>query len=863
MNEFNVIDRLCSGIKKATTAVVLTHNIDFLFVESILLPKLREIGSPQLTIFADAACAANSYRSQVGLLSKLGSRYRVVPVELGPARRFHPKALFLCGEDNAVLAVGSGNITHGGWSANQEIWSDFAHPGDGGGQIAAFRDYLERILALVPDAQRLRSHTSGAYAEPKNLWIGSLPPTFGLAFTPSEVTMLDQILAFTGENIESIDMLSPYFDDEGAALKSLASIAPQGLNVLMQPGRAGLAAGAAKTLPASVRLKTIEALSEKSRKKFLHAKAYVLRSATRTVIASGSANCSRAALLATHEWGNAELLALTMADDQEVSDLFDGFTINDAPPDLPMTPLSDDWELESPDLRIMTARREGTHLEVRFKSARPLARLFMMPPTPEAPLIECKAFKDGSADFIIEGTARSLSLQGIAADGETVVSAPSWIDDERSLRMAAPERMLKDKLDDAAARGSLTGAEYLRILELFDLHTQRKPAGGGRAGASDDEQDPDPIPFTEDDIYSEGFGRPPSLFNPTVPIGYGERDALALFAAFFETRQAPTPRPSPLPGDGGGKDGDDLDEDAKPQEVKDAEDKEDRAKLGLRVVRLLKKIVESIAKPAFVESRTAPELARDLGFLSMLMTMARSDGNLPAATYREQTLSLWRALFFGADGKSGLIPMRISALEVEEQTRFIREMHSPRLSAAMTLWCMLDWHNADQEAKQFRFAAASLAAKYRWLSEGGTQEQILTELQNIADTLLPSQDRSALFGLWVNWVRDGHAFETIANALGKYTQLELAALCTRESLSAGALTWQIGRGYCTLSMADKKSAEKFTLLPIDQSAKMLVQTKYLAPLQEILKVNIGVSDNVKGQLFSLMHAIGYDLHPAA
>src|SRR5262249_18436019 len=115
MSEANVVEHVCRTVKKAHTAIVLTHNIDFLFVESLVIPHLRAIGSPQLTIFADAACAANCYQTQEMLVSKLGSRYRVVPIDLGQARRFHPKALFVAGNDSASLAVGSGNTTYGGW----------------------------------------------------------------------------------------------------------------------------------------------------------------------------------------------------------------------------------------------------------------------------------------------------------------------------------------------------------------------------------------------------------------------------------------------------------------------------------------------------------------------------------------------------------------------------------------------------------------------------------------------------------------------------------------------------------------------------------------------------------------------------
>ena len=148
----NVFEWICGTMTDATSAIVLTHNIDFLFLQSIVRPRLRKCGYPKLTIFADAACAAGSYRQQRFVLDGLGRHYRVVPVALGSGRRFHPKAILLAGPSKAALAVGSGNVTHGGWSANHEIWATYESDDDGLPAISAFRDYLDMVLNLIPES---------------------------------------------------------------------------------------------------------------------------------------------------------------------------------------------------------------------------------------------------------------------------------------------------------------------------------------------------------------------------------------------------------------------------------------------------------------------------------------------------------------------------------------------------------------------------------------------------------------------------------------------------------------------------------------------------------------------------------------
>src|SRR5689334_2495926 len=103
----NALSWLTDQVANAHHALILTHNIHFLFVQSALAVRLRHAGNPRVTIFADAACAAQAFGEQRALLDGLGIRYRVVPVDLGAARRFHPKALLLTGPERAALAIGS------------------------------------------------------------------------------------------------------------------------------------------------------------------------------------------------------------------------------------------------------------------------------------------------------------------------------------------------------------------------------------------------------------------------------------------------------------------------------------------------------------------------------------------------------------------------------------------------------------------------------------------------------------------------------------------------------------------------------------------------------------------------------------
>ncbi|MCR6727085.1 hypothetical protein [Agrobacterium fabrum] len=852
MIEKNVIEAVCSGVHKASTAIVLTHNIDFLFIESILLPRLRDIGSPQLTIFADAACAANTFRTQEHLVTKLGTRYRVVAVDLGTARRFHPKAIFLHGDASASLVVGSGNATHGGWSSNQEVWSDFLFPGDGGPEIAAFIPYLERILSYVPSAEHIKAETLGNLTEASNSWYSTLSPPGGLAWTPGAKPLFDQILDVAGREVASIDILSPYFDPSATALSRLAALSQGSVRVFLQPRRAGLSRDLAASLPANVRLQTIEADAEERRYKFIHAKSYMIQTPTARFLITGSANCSSAALLADDTWGNAELVSIQAVNEQDIVEFWSRHNVTDGAPPLPHVHPSEEWAVETTELRVLSARKRGEKLEVFFKTPYEIAELRAHTRAQNSEMLPAYELCSDLAIFIATGMISSIWLSATLLDGTVVVSAPSWVDDERALSVGGAERSLRERLESAAARGSLLGGEFLAVLELFDQHIQKPSADRGSRPSTNDHP-LDLSYFSEDDIYTDSWPTASPLFSSALASGgFNEADALALIHSFFQTQGEAAPQNTPPNGQ---SDEDSEGEDQEPEDVQRVQVAQNLSTAAQRFGRLFMKIENSLAHPEYVASRSPARLSSDISALAILMIFARLKGGLSPADYRTRTMAMWNVLFFGASGNDGVVPRHLGTLPEPERSAAILELRSAKLTAAMAAWCMIDWANADNDARRFRFGAAELASRHCWLSEGGDRETVLLELDRIATKLMPDH-RDELMSVWQRWLRDGHAMAAFRAALSAIGQRKLAEASSRKELRKGELVWQSGKGFCVIAADLNKSMSKnASLMSVDREELIKVRSEFVAPVSGLLHGEFAISDNVKRQIADLINEL--------
>lgn len=778
----NVLAWLTGRIPDARQAIVLTHNVDLLFVQAVLASKLRQAGHPRLTVFADAMSAGRTYSEQRGLLDGLGSRFRVVPVDLGPGRRFHPKALLLAGPDGAALAVGSGNLTHGGMAANREAWT-FAVPGEeSAGLLSAFRGYLERLVATLPLADALAREVSEAFS-PDRAWVRDLPAPSGLTASPGPEPLLDQIARMAGDGVRSVDVLTPYHDDKGFALAEIAVRFGVPVTCWLQRGREGLSKGAADRLPPNVTLASVDCADGRPTS-LIHAKVIAFRRDADVVVAVGSANCSRAALTLPAFRANAELMAVGPVAHAEWEAFLDGMARGGTPPSLPEEPPSADWETDAGHpFRVLAARRTGDRLDVAFTAPGPLAELAAEADGHSWPALGSPG---GSvACFGSDERVAAVTLTALDESGARVSSPSFWVDDEDSLGLPASVRRLAGL--GQSAGGAMGPDEFRAVLELFkdyltDPETARPRAGRGERA------DAPPLPYDAAEVFSDGFGRPPSS-PPSGPTREApDVGILSIVASLFSL-----PGPARAP-DGHAAPPGELEpaEEGKPPPEPEAVEPPRRSAgpgTSARLLRAVTAVSEALRRPAAVE-RSMRALGTDIALAAVLLVKGLSDGLLDPAHYREVTRALWVHLFFGRGGAPGSVLGKLGrAADAAARDAMVAALVDPRLSAALALWSVAEWHAGDAEAAWFRLSAALLHQGEPWLFAGAPPDAMISEVSRVAAALLPPGEAGLAVRTWAEVVRAGEALRAICAALGFWKAADLLTCVGPADVKPGELVW--------------------------------------------------------------------------
>lgn len=852
--------KFLAGQKNLSHVFVATFNIDFIFIENVLLRALRKCGHPSLTVFADADEVATTFASQGRWVSRIGRRYRVVPIRMESGFRFHPKAVMLAGTEHAALFVGSGNLTFGGMRQNDELWLRFESAQDGTGPIAAFRELADACLDRAPFPGPVRAELADAFDPEVHGWSKTIAPPAGMLWRVGRgPALLDQLATQVGElDVRRIVVASPYFDEGGEALAAIAARWPRAaIEVLVQSGQSQLLRPAWSRIREPKSLVSVETSRGENAKAFIHAKFYGFVGESDAVLFAGSANCSRAALAIPGSGGNAENLAVVRLKATEVEEMVSsGVTVVDAPAVLQVSqPIAPTAE-PALAIHILGAHHEHGELVV----------VFVAPPQSHAiELVADGRTLSGTDVTVAGGVLRARGLGVISrvqvaatVGGARLASAEHWVDHEFLLSASSRQRQMAQAIGDHVAPGQWSFQGWIEVLRLLGDHLIHTPEGAARQA-----------PRENADREKQSTVAAAEFFTTEYRLAGQRHDGGRLDEAarvlglrgllldYFGISNDDHAEDRPV-------DEEDGDDDAvdKPAAVERKERQSTRpiVKKSLsdaerrRGQRIARQIVEACTSKVFVETRPASMLSSDLAIVAVLLVSGHAEGWLASEDFLDLTYRVWSFLFFddGADDKrasrsAGGLERRHDKSESPRQ--FEDAIRSVRLAAALATWCFCCPKGvAHAETARFEIATRLAVARLPWLWHLEARDKVEHELFEIARRtgwLGPDvADRwSEVVTDWNRLFAEGRALAAFEQALLRMEMSTLRDRVADDSIPVGTLLWQ-GRtmGFCALAQPAKRrsradqSVSVLTLRSHGRETKLM--PSYLLPFRALLELAI-------------------------
>ena len=443
-------------------ALFLTYDFDPVFFERVVLRELWSGGTGDILVVADSSRIEASLERWGASLIHLGRRYQLVRAAVDGT--FHPKVIFRAGENGAVVWIGTGNLTFGGWGGNREMSTAWCL---GDADAAWVRGLMEQIDVWcfgsadhdVP--QRIRNLSSM-----KSLLAAWVPETGSVLLSRPGNPLSNQVARWwNGRRFSEVKILTGSTDYDGAFLHWLHDVfGVERAWVVVDPGSSSFDPARLAQLP--VEVKTLDTGLATP----LHAKLFWLTGQDGSAVIMGSANCSRSAWLKDPaNGGNTEAVALYEETPQALVDQI-AVLFDEARAFVTQSPKANAANSSAPRVHYPVAEvtwgSRDCELRIRFSR--------LVPPTSKVKVkidrevVECQPVRRARtmrlAILPLEESARTrfATVMTTLENGNEEEIQRHWVNDQEALIHAAHGRQIQDVIE--GLRQQPVPPEQLRIV---------------------------------------------------------------------------------------------------------------------------------------------------------------------------------------------------------------------------------------------------------------------------------------------------------------------------------------------------------------------------------------------------------------
>lgn len=318
---FGIFKDVVNKSTDSFNSVILTSfSFDPVFFTNYFMPKLRSVNATNILVLIDADRYDEAMEQLYGMENQSSSypslSFTPVRVKSRGNGVFHSKVALFVGESKCLAMVGSGNLTCGGTSYNEEVWNAFCADSPESIEAPIINAVWKYIQSLLDGfgSENVREQMKWLTDYSKLLHEIEVLDTTVMDNGAERITLLhneplsgifEQLKdSLSGEKVVHLSMLAPYYDNSGRALATLIdAFEPLQVDCFVDTTM-GLIP---KELPDSYKQR-IKFHNMKGKR--THAKIIQLETDSHTWVLSGSANITSAALGIDAPIGNEEASVL-------------------------------------------------------------------------------------------------------------------------------------------------------------------------------------------------------------------------------------------------------------------------------------------------------------------------------------------------------------------------------------------------------------------------------------------------------------------------------------------------------------------------------------------------------------------------
>ena len=216
------------------SAVLTCYTFDPIFFNTYFQPNLRRCGITNIVVFVDAVRYDELMQQHLLYSEELsGMHYTIVRQKASGNGAFHPKMIYLSGEDRAMMFVGSGNLTYSGYAVNQEIWSVFSLYEESSIYAPIIAKGWEYIREICSNNSQLVD-IQLKWLEEQSLWMHKINidknsvveiddgTQYTMLYNSGDDNIFCQVISLLrSHSVKSIKIVAPFYDTSGDFICSI------------------------------------------------------------------------------------------------------------------------------------------------------------------------------------------------------------------------------------------------------------------------------------------------------------------------------------------------------------------------------------------------------------------------------------------------------------------------------------------------------------------------------------------------------------------------------------------------------------------------------------------------------------------
>ena len=299
----NIFDEIIGRAGSTYESAILTcFSFDPLYFIQYYLPKLNAINITNVIVLIDAGQYDEACEE---FIKYKESNHRSIQLNFSPVRIspsfhgvFHPKIALLVGPRQCTALIGSGNLTYGGMTYNNEVWNAFSANKVDAEEAPVIASVWHYLSSLIPEQNTIREQLTWmtAYSDCLKSIAGiSETDSFRFLVNTDAAGIGNQLLSIIGnESVNEIAIVSPYYDKTGTAIAFFNdNLNPEKIVCLGDEETGTWPVSMREDLMDKVAFKSIK---DKDMETRTHAKIIQIQTVSATYLLSGSANATSAGL---------------------------------------------------------------------------------------------------------------------------------------------------------------------------------------------------------------------------------------------------------------------------------------------------------------------------------------------------------------------------------------------------------------------------------------------------------------------------------------------------------------------------------------------------------------------------------------